>query len=238
MYPKQLRQQDLLGWQPSMCEQMATAYHQLKQEIGSVVLLAVSKHQPLEKIKTVYHLGQRAFAENYLQEGVAKIQALQLDGMQWHFIGKIQSNKTKSLATHFDWVQSVDRFSIAERLHRHCNELNKTLQVCISVNVDKEPQKGGVVMSEVLFLARQIQKLTCLRLRGLMAIPKPQIGYQEQLHTFKKVKQLFDELNKQGFALDTLSMGMSADYKAAIAAGSTMVRIGTSLFGERRDNAT
>jgi hypothetical protein len=216
-----------------MYEQMATAYAQLQQEIGNVKLLAVSKRQPLEKIQALYQLGQRLFAENYVQEAVEKIKQLDLADVQWHFIGQIQSNKTKMIVQHFDWVQSIDRLSIAERLQKHCIEFDKVLQVCINVNIDDEVQKGGVMPAEVVTLAEQMQQLTRLKLRGIMAIPRPCVDYQQQLAAFEKVKQLFDTLNQRGFAMDTLSIGMSSDYKAAIAAGSTMLRIGTSLFGAR-----
>ncbi len=208
-------------------------YTQLIHELGPVTLLAVAKQQPLEEICQLYNLGQRFFAHNYVQEGVCAIKQLQLADVEWHFIGQIQSNKTALIAQYFDWVQTVDRYKIAERLNTHCVALNKVLQVCISVNIDAEPRKGGVLVSEVYDLAQAIQQLPCLKLRGLMVIPKAQEAYPEQLVTFKKVRSIFDTLKQQGLPLDTLSMGMSNDYKAAIAAGSTMVRVGKLLFGSR-----
>ncbi len=217
-----------------MQDDSAEIYAQLKHTLGDVVLLAVSKHQPIEKIHRLYQLGQRLFAENYVQEAVEKIEAIQLDGLVWHYIGHIQSNKTKLIAQHFDWVQSIDRFKIAQRLNHHCRELDKIIQVCINVNIDDEAQKGGVAVGDVAALAKQIQPLSHLKLRGVMVIPKPQPHYQQQLATFKQVRRLFDGLNEElGLGMDTVSMGMSGDYKAAQAAGATMCRIGTLLFGGR-----
>ena len=200
--------------------------------INNYLLVAVSKGQSVAKIEALYATGQRHFADNYLQEALKKIMQLP-DDMIWHFIGGIQSNKINKIAQHFDWVQSVDDFSIAEQLDRTCVKLAKKINVCICVNIDKEPQKSGVLPESVYGLAQQIKTLTHVSLRGLMVIPKPRIGFDEQLVVFKQVKALFDELNAQGLALDTLSMGMSADYQAAIEAGSTMIRLGTALFGER-----
>jgi pyridoxal phosphate enzyme (YggS family) len=208
-------------------------YSTLKQQLKQVDLLAVSKRQPLEKMRAVYELGQRLFAENYVQEAVDKITTLNWPDVQWHYIGQIQSNKTKLIAEHFDWVQSLDRLNIAEKLNTHCLQLGKKLQVCIAVNIDNEPQKGGVVATQLQEFAQQIKQLPQLQLRGIMVIPKARESYKTQLSIFKETKQLYDGLNHHGLELDTLSMGMSGDYVAALAAGSTMVRIGTLLFGPR-----
>ncbi|PHQ78376.1 MAG: YggS family pyridoxal phosphate-dependent enzyme, partial [Coxiella sp. (in: Bacteria)] len=172
---------------------------------------------------------------NCAQEALSKINdPLMSRDIEWHFIGAIQSNKTKLIALNFDWVQSVDRFSIAAHLNRHAADANKTLNICICVNVDGEQQKSGVAPDAAYALAQQIQSLSHIHLRGLMVIPEPRKQHQDQLAVFAEVKKLFDDLNAQGLALDTLSMGMSADYQAAIEAGSTMVRMGTALFGARQ----
>ena len=196
------------------------------------LLVAVSKGQSVAKIQALYATGQRHFAENYVQEALDKIAQLPND-IIWHFIGAIQSNKINKIAQHFSWVQSVDDFSSAEKLDQACAALAKTIHVCICVNIDKEPQKSGVLPEYVYDLAQQIKTLTHVSLRGLMVIPKPRIEFAEQLVVFKQVKALFDDLHARGLALDTLSMGMSSDYQAAIEAGSTMIRLGTALFGER-----
>lgn len=204
----------------------------IRQSLGSALLVAVSKGQSIEKITALYASGQRHFAENYVQEALVKMRQLP-QGIIWHFIGQIQSNKITKIARYFDWVQSVDDFDVAERLNHACMISAKKINICICVNIDKEPQKSGVFPEAVNELVHKIKALDHVSLRGLMVIPKPRTVFDEQLMVFKKVAQLFNELNYQGLALDTLSMGMSADYQAAIAAGSTMVRLGTALFGER-----
>lgn len=216
-----------------MPDSIADTYQYIRQRLGTAELVAVSKRQPLEKMQALYALGQRVFAENYVQEGVDKINALSWPDVQWHFIGQIQSNKTKLIATQFDWVQSLDRLKIAERLNEHCQQLTKTLQVCVAVNIDDEPQKGGVLPDAVYEFVKQLRRFGHLQLRGIMVLPKARHDYESQKQVFDKTKQLFDELNQQGCDLDTLSMGMSGDFEAAVAAGSTMVRIGTLLFGSR-----
>lgn len=194
---------------------------------NSVTLLAVSKNQSIEKIHNVFDLGQTRFAENYVQEAIEKQNALSDLAIEWHFIGTIQSNKTKLIATHFDWVHSVNRFDIAQRLNNARDEKNP-LNICIEVNIDDETTKSGVSSQDVFSLAEKIKSLPNLRLRGLMVIPQ-----KNHVDAFKKTAALQQELIRSGFLLDTLSMGMSADFEAAIAAGSTMVRIGTAIFGER-----
>lgn len=193
--------------------------------IHSVALLAVTKNYSAEKMREFYNAGQTAFGENYLQDALEKKAVLSDLPIEWHFIGHIQSNKTKLIAQHFDWVQSVDRFSIAEKLNHHRESFSSPLNICIQVNIDAEEAKSGVSASELQKLATQISTLKHLKLRGLMIIPK--IGASQS--TFEKAFLLQQGLIEQGFMLDTLSMGMSDDFEAAIAAGSTMVRIGRGL---------
>ncbi len=194
---------------------------------NSVTLLAVSKNQSIEKIREAYLAGQTQFAENYVQEAIEKQSALSDLQIEWHFIGNIQSNKTKLIATHFDWVHSVNRFEIAKRLN-DARDAKHPLNVCIEVNIDDETTKSGAQSQDILSLAEKIKSLPNLRLRGLMVIPQ-----KNHVDAFEKTSALQQELIRKGFLLDTLSMGMSADFEAAIAAGSTMVRIGTAIFGER-----
>ncbi len=202
-------------------------------DLSPADLLAVSKAQSATTIREAYAAGIRKFGENYLQEALHK-QALLADlNIEWHFIGPIQSNKTILIAQHFTWVQSVDRLKIAQRLNDARPAQLAPLQVCIQVNISNEATKGGVVPAAVAALAAEIVKLPRLQLRGLMAIPAPNKDAQQQNVQFKQVRTCFDELQAQGFKLDTLSMGMSDDYQAAIAQGATMVRIGTGIFGAR-----
>ena len=215
-----------------MPEALPATYAQLRQALGDAKLLAVSKRHSAEKIAELYELGQRLFGENFVQEAVEKIPQLPAD-IEWHFIGQLQSNKTKLIAEYFNWVQTIDRIKIAERLNEQCRERDKVLQVCINVNIDDEPQKGGVSVAELSELAQQVNAFSHLNLRGLMVIPRPRDTDEQRLEVFVRVKQLFDDLNAQGLQLDTLSMGMSDDYQAALAAGSTMIRVGTLLFGPR-----
>ena len=201
---------------------------------NSINLLAVSKTKPIAAIKEAFQAGQRCFGENYVQEGVEKIQALtDLPGLQWHFIGPLQSNKTRVVAEHFDWVQSVDRLKIAQRLSDQRPDNLSDLQVCIQVNVSGEASKSGVTPGEVEALAAQIAALPNLCLRGLMAIPAATKDEQEQTLAFDHMHSLFKQLQQQFKTVDTLSMGMSGDMAAAIKSGSTMVRIGTAIFGAR-----
>lgn len=206
------------------------------QSLGDTLLIAVSKGQSIEKIEALYNAGQQHFAENYLQEATWKIEQLANKNIIWHFIGKIQSNKINKIAHYFDWVQSIDDFKMAERLDQVCAKTAKKINVCICVNIDREPQKSGIFPEDVNKLAWQIKTLKHISLRGLMVIPKPRVVFEEQLAVFKKIKILFDELNERGLELNTLSMGMSTDYRAAISAGSTMIRLGTALFGRREND--
>lgn len=200
---------------------------------GAVTLLAVSKKQPIDAIREAYEAGIRDFGENYLQEAEAKIDALSNLDAIWHFIGPIQSNKTRPIAERFHWVHSVDRLKIARRLSEQRNPSMPPLQVCIQVNLSGESSKSGVNPAETEQLCQQIESLAHLELRGLMAIPAPQEEFARQRQVFHELADQFHRLSAQFSRFDTLSMGMSGDYEAAIAEGSTMIRIGTSLFGPR-----
>ena len=203
---------------------------------GSVQLLAVSKTFPADAVAAVAALGQRDFGENYVQEGVDKIVALKsVTGLVWHCIGPLQSNKTRLVAEHFDWVHSVDRLKIAQRLSEQRPAHLPPLQVCLQVNIDGGPTKAGVAPADALALAQAVAALPRLVLRGVMTIPDAVDGFDAQLAVHTQAKRLFDALQ---IALDlphfeTLSMGMSADLEAAVQAGSTMVRVGTAVFGAR-----
>lgn len=198
----------------------------------AVHLLAVSKTFAAEAVREAYHAGQSAFGENYLQEALDKIEALRDLPLEWHFIGPIQSNKTRPIAEHFAWVHSVDRLKIAERLAAQRPPQLPRLNICLQVNVSGEASKSGVAPLAVAQLARAVARLPQLRLRGLMAIPEPAEGVQQRA-PFARMRELLEDLNRQGMQLDTLSMGMSHDYAAAILEGATIVRIGTAIFGSR-----
>ena len=202
---------------------------------ASVRLLAVSKTFPAEAVREAHAAGQIAFGENYVQEGVAKIEALSdlRAGLEWHCVGPLQSNKTRPVAAHFDWVHSIDRLKIAERLAEQRPADLPPLQVCLQVNVDAGANKSGVTPEETLALARAVAALPRLRLRGLMAIPEPAPDFEAQRALFRRAAAVFEQMRGAGLEVDTLSLGMSADLEAAIAAGSTMVRIGTAIFGGR-----
>lgn len=199
----------------------------------SVMLLAVSKTFPAEAVREAYAAGQIAFGENYVQEGVQKVLDLRSLPLEWHFIGPIQSNKTRDIAGHFAWVHGVDRLKIAERLSAQRPPHLPLLNICLQVNISGEDSKSGVAPDDVEALARQVAALPNLKLRGLMAIPAPQDDPAEQRKPFARMRALFEKLNAQGLQLDTLSMGMSHDFPAAIAEGATIVRIGTAIFGSR-----
>jgi len=209
---------------------------QAGRKASSVQLLVVSKTFHAEQVAAVAALGQRDFGENYVQEGVDKIAALQaVAGLVWHCIGPLQSNKTRLVAEHFDWVHSVDRLKIAQRLSEQRPAHLPPLQVCLQVNIDGGPTKAGVAPVDALALAQAVAALPRLQLRGLMTIPDPVMGFDAQVAVHTQAKQLFDDL-QTALALpqfDTLSMGMSADLEAAVQAGSTMVRVGTAVFGAR-----
>jgi len=204
----------------------------------AVQLLAVSKTFPAEAVLEAVAAGQRAFGENYLQEALDKIDALAkaLPGqaLEWHFIGPIQSNKTRPIAASFDWVHTVDRLKVAQRLSEQRPPQLGPLNVCLQVNISGEASKSGVASAELDELARQVARLPKLRLRGLMAIPQPQTDFELQRAAFAVLRALFERLRADGIALDTLSMGMSADMAAAIAEGATIVRVGSAIFGSRK----
>ncbi|HYP72097.1 MAG TPA: YggS family pyridoxal phosphate-dependent enzyme [Variovorax sp.] len=205
------------------------------RDAASVRLLAVSKTFPEAALREAHAAGQRCFGENYVQEGVAKIQAMaDLRGdIEWHCIGPLQSNKTRVVAEHFDWVHSIDRLKIAQRLSEQRPAGMAPLQLCLQVNVDAGENKSGVVPGEALALARQVAELPNVQLRGLMAIPEPAEGFEAQRDLFLRATAVFEEMKAAGLPVDVLSLGMSADLEAAVAAGSTMVRIGTAIFGGR-----
>jgi pyridoxal phosphate enzyme (YggS family) len=200
---------------------------------SDVALLAVSKTFGPEAVAEAYAAGQTAFGENYIQEAVQKITQLRHLPLQWHCIGPIQSNKTRLVAEHFDWVHTVDRLKVAQRLSEQRPAGLPPLQVCIQVNVDGGASKSGVLPADALALAQQVAALPGLRLRGVMSIPEPATDFVAACALFARVKAVFDALNGAGLALDTLSMGMSADLEAAIHAGSTLVRVGSAIFGGR-----
>ena len=199
-----------------------------------VTLLAVSKTFPEEAIRAAYAAGQRAFGENYIQEGVDKVLALSdLSGIEWHMIGPIQSNKTRLVAEHFHWVHSVDRLKIALRLSEQRPPSLPPLQVCIQVNIDGGANKSGCLPSEAEALALAIAKLPAMQLRGIMVIPEPAIDFVASCAALMPARELFHAIKRQIPSLDTLSMGMSSDLRAAVKEGSTMVRVGTAIFGTR-----
>jgi pyridoxal phosphate enzyme (YggS family) len=188
-------------------------------------------------VREAHGAGQTAFGENYIQEAVEKMALLADLPLQWHCIGPIQSNKTRLVAQHFDWAHTIDRLKIAERLSQQRPEGRPPLSVCVQVNIDGGPGKAGVPPGEALGLAQAVAALPGLRLRGLMTIPEPQDTFDEQLATHVRAAALFQDLRAAGLDLDTLSMGMTADLEAAVAAGSTMVRVGTAIFGGRTRKA-
>ncbi|WGE66650.1 YggS family pyridoxal phosphate-dependent enzyme [Actinobacillus equuli subsp. haemolyticus] len=209
---------------------------QISQQFNrtNVRLLAVSKTKPVEAIEEAISAGQTAFGENYVQEGVEKIAYfVQQPNLEWHFIGPLQSNKTRLVAENFDWIQTVDRLKIAERLNAQRPENKAPLNVLIQINISDEASKSGIQPEEVDELAKAISQLPNLRLRGLMAIPKPESEAEQQKIALRKMQQLFDRLQVEFEGIDTLSMGMSDDMQSAIECGSTMVRIGTAIFGAR-----
>ena len=216
---------------------IAAACHAAGREAGAVALLAVSKTRGPDAVREAFASGQTAFGENYLQEGVDKMADLRAQPLQWHCIGPIQSNKTRLVAAHFDWAHTIDRPKIAQRLSEQRPLQMAPLQICIQVNIDGGPTKSGVAPQEVLALVREVVKLPRLQLRGLMTIPEPAPDFERQKAAHAKAKALFDLIAMAGGPgldrFDTLSMGMTADLEAAIHAGSTMVRVGTAIFGSR-----
>ena len=224
---------------------IANALQAVRQRIGQaataagrpaagIQLLAVSKTFPAAAVRQAYTAGQRAFGESYVQEAEGKVAALNDLPLKWHFIGPIQSNKTRPIAESFSWVHSLDRARIADRLSAGRPPSLPDLQVCLQVNVSGEASKSGVAPEDLAALARHIQTLPRLKLRGLMAIPEPTPDTALQRQRFRMLRELMEQLNAEGFQLDTLSMGMSDDLEAAIAEGATVVRVGSAIFGERK----
>ena len=214
-------------------EQIVQAASACKRESDSILLLAVSKKKPASDIRQAWELGQRDFGENYLQEALQKVEELKDLDITWHFIGAIQSNKTRNIAEAFDWAHCIDRAKIARRLSEQRPPDLGPLNVCIQVNIDHESSKAGIELVELPELANAIHQLPGIRLRGLMTIPAPQESFDLQRSAFAKLANALESLRQQGIDCDTLSMGMTQDMEAAIAEGSTLVRIGTAIFGER-----
>lgn len=202
---------------------------------AAVALLAVSKTFPAEAVREAHAAGQQAFGENYVQEALAKIEALAdlRPQLQWHLIGPLQSNKTRAVAEAFDWVHSVDRLKVAQRLSEQRPATLPPLQLCLQVNISGQASKSGFAPHEVLEAALAVAALPRVQLRGLMAIPEPAADFQAQRQPHRALRELLAGLNAQGLQLDTLSMGMSADLEAAVAEGASLVRVGTAIFGAR-----
>jgi len=217
---------------------IAAAAHAAGRDPQEIQLLAVSKFFDVSSVLEAVRAGQAAFGENYVQEALDKIDALKLAApeaaVEWHFIGPIQSNKTRQIAEHFDWVHSVDREKIARRLSEQRPSQLPPLNICLQVNISAEDSKSGLSPDELLPVARAVTAMPGLRLRGLMAIPAPTEVEEEQRAAFRRLRELSDLLTESGIACDTLSMGMSADMDAAIAEGASIVRVGTAIFGQRQ----
>jgi PLP dependent protein len=224
---------DEKAWQ-AVRSRIALAARRAGRDPASVGLLAVSKGQPVTAVRAAYALGQRAFGENYVKEASLKAGLLSdLANIEWHLIGPLQSNKTRLAAALFAWVQSVDRLKVAERLSAAREAHAAPLNVCVQVNISGEQSKSGAAPGDALALARAVSGLPRLALRGFMGIAEETADVERQRRQFRSLRELFDAARAGGLALDTLSMGMSADLEAAVAEGATLVRIGTALFGER-----
>ncbi len=217
----------------SVVERIRVAEKNSGRKSGSVELIAVGKLHAAEAIRQLAEYGQKAFAENFVQEAISKQQQLSDVDIEWHFIGSIQSNKTREIANHFSWVHSVDRFKIARRLSDQRSEILSPLNICLQVNLQREESKSGVSSAQLLPLLEQMQDLPQITVRGLMIVPKPVSDPSQQREVFGQLRELLEEANRSGHSLDTLSMGMTADLEQAIAEAATHVRIGTALFGLR-----
>jgi pyridoxal phosphate enzyme (YggS family) len=226
---------DLIHNLEAVRQRIAAAAHVAGRDARSVMLLAVSKTFPAEDVRAAHGAGQRAFGENYVQEALTKIEALAdlRASLEWHFIGPLQSNKTRPVAEHFDWVHSVDRLKIAQRLSEQRPDHLPPLNVCLQVNISGEASKSGVSIAEAVEVAQQIAALPKLTLRGLMSIPEPAGDIEAQRVPHRRLRELLERLCDDGLALDTLSMGMSADLEAAVLEGATIVRVGSAIFGAR-----
>ncbi len=214
-------------------QRINVAEKRYNRPLGSVSLLAVSKTKPTSAVLTAFNAGQRLFGESYLQDALPKIEALANYDIEWHFTGPIQSNKTRAIATHFSWVHSVDRIKIAQRLNDQRPTELKPLNICLQINMSHEKSKSGIHPEELFPMVEALSLMPNIRLRGLMAIPELTKNRENQRKYFHQLKSLQQTLIKNGYLLDTLSMGMSGDFEAAIAEGATIVRIGTALFGRR-----
>jgi PLP dependent protein len=216
-------------------QRIALAAQVAGRDTRTIELLAVSKTFPAEDVRAAHAAGQRAFGENYVQEALTKVGALSdlRAGIEWHFIGPLQSNKTRPVAENFDWVHSVDRLKIAQRLSEQRPDNLAPLNVCLQVNISGEASKSGVTPDEAASVAHAVAALPKLRLRGLMAIPEPAGDVEQQRVPHRALRELFDKLRADGLELDTLSMGMSDDLEAAVLEGATIVRVGTAIFGAR-----
>lgn len=212
---------------------LATAATEANRDLDSIRLLAVSKKQPLEKVVEAAAAGQREFGENFVQEGLDKMQAASNADLTWHLIGHLQSNKTRVVAEYFDWVHTIDKLKTAKRLSQQRPAHLSPLNICLQVNIDDEPGKSGVSVDAVRPLAVACAELPGIRLRGLMCLPAIREDFAAQREPFARLRRIQEDLQSGGLSLDTLSMGMSGDFRAAIFEGATIVRIGTALFGER-----
>lgn len=224
---------DVAGRLATVRERIRAAEVRFGRSPGSVTLLAVSKRQPPEALREALAAGQHAFGENYLQEALAKREALAGCPVEWHLVGPLQSNKTKPAAECFDWIHTLDRLKVARRLSAQRPAERPPLNCCIQINVSGEASKSGVAPEEAPALAEAVAALSGLRLRGLMTLPAPADGLEAQRRPFRRLRALLERINARGLELDTLSMGMSDDLEAAVAEGATLVRIGTAVFGPR-----
>jgi pyridoxal phosphate enzyme (YggS family) len=226
---------DLIHNLEAVQQRIALAAQVAGRDARSITLLAVSKTFPAEDVRAAYAAGQHAFGENYVQEAITKIEALAdlRASLEWHFIGPLQSNKTRPVAESFDWVHSVDRLKIAQRLSEQRPDNLPPLNVCLQVNISGEASKSGVSIADAVEVAQAIAALPKLKLRGLMAIPEPAGSVEDQRVPHRQLRELFERLRNHGLELDTLSMGMSSDLEAAVLEGATIVRVGTAIFGAR-----
>lgn len=215
-------------------ELLAEAAIDAGRDDSAVQLLAVSKKQTLAGVIEAAAAGQRDFGENFVQEGLEKIAAVSRNDLCWHFIGHLQTNKTRAVAAHFDWVHTVDRLKTAQRLSQQRPAALGKLNICLQVNIDDEPGKSGVNVDELFELAKQVAQLPRLRLRGLMCLPALRTRFEDQRKPFAAMRDLLGMLRRQSLEVDTLSMGMSSDFRAAIFEGATIVRLGTAVFGKRK----
>jgi pyridoxal phosphate enzyme (YggS family) len=225
--------QDIKSRLESVRSSITEALSDYSRPEGSTQLLAVSKTRTSDEITTAFNCGQTSFGESYLQEALTKINQLKDKPIEWHFIGRVQSNKTRSIAENFDWVHSIDKLKHAQRLNDQRPDSMEPLNICLQINIDDEKSKGGVQPEDATDLIQQINKLPRLHLKGLMTLPTPTNELGAQRQPFRKLRELRDQLATNDLPLDTLSMGMSDDMEAAIAEGSTIVRVGTAIFGPR-----